>query len=157
MKIGIISDTHGDLQGAKLALTKMGHIDLLIHLGDHYEDGIALKEHSDVNILMIRGNCDRGSMGEDELVLDLEGTRIFLVHGHQYEVKTGLNRLFYRALELGCKVALYGHTHIPVNIKKPELLILNPGSVTLPRGGSKASFGLIEIRDGEIRSEIAAL
>ena len=157
MKIGIISDTHGNLQGAKLALEKMGHIDLLIHLGDYYEDGLLLKEHLDTNMAMIKGNCDRHAAGEDELVLDLEGTRLLLTHGHQYEVKMGLNRLFYRALELGCKIALYGHTHVPVNIKKPELLILNPGSVTLPRGGSQASFGLIEIRKGEITSEIVTL
>jgi len=157
VKIGIISDTHGNLEGAELALAKMGHIDLLIHLGDYYEDGIRLKERLNANIVMIKGNCDRGPQGEEELVLDLEGLRLFLTHGHQYEVKMSLNRLYYRALELGCQIALYGHTHIPENIKKSELLILNPGSVAQPRGGSRASFGLIEIREGKITSEIIEL
>lgn len=157
VKIGIISDTHGNLEEAKLALEKMGHIDWLIHLGDYYEDGIRLKECLHANMVMIKGNCDRGSKGEDEMVLDLEGVRLFITHGHQYEVKMGLNRLYYRALELGCQIALYGHTHIPENIKKTGLFILNPGSVAQPRGGSRASFGLIEIREGEITSEIIAL
>lgn len=157
MKIGIISDTHGDMHSARQVLSKMGKIDKVIHLGDYYEDGLRLKEIFNGEMWIVKGNCDGSAKGQEEMVIEIENKKIFLTHGHRYDVKLGLERLYFRALELGCQVALYGHTHISINISKPDLLILNPGSPSLPRGGSKASFGLIEIERGRLYGNIVLL
>lgn len=157
MKIGVISDTHGDVNKAKEAIAHMGEIQLLIHLGDHYDDGMKLKEKLHVPLVAIKGNCDSDPGAEAEIVKEIGSHKFLLVHGHQYGVKVDLNRLYYRAMELGCDVALYGHTHVPISITYGNLLILNPGSPSLPRGGSKASYGLVEIQEDEVRGFIIEL
>jgi hypothetical protein len=80
-------------------------------------------------------------LGEDELVVDIEGVKIFACHGDKYGVKSGLNRLYARADELGCKVALYGHTHDAREDKIGDVLLVNPG--TLCRYSSNSYLYLI--------------
>ncbi|MDF2546741.1 MAG: hypothetical protein K0R93_1639 [Anaerosolibacter sp.] len=157
MRIGVISDTHGDIEAAETVIKERADLDLIIHLGDHYDDGIKLKEKIGIPLIGVRGNCDSYVAGEDEMVYEEKGHRILMIHGHQYGVKSDLNRLYYRALELGCDLALYGHTHIPISITFGNVMILNPGSLCLPRGGSKPSYGVVEIQDQEIRSYIMEL
>ncbi len=41
-------------------------------------------------------------------------------------------------------VLVYGHTHIPVAEQRGEYYFFNPGSVSLPKGGYPASYGLLE-------------
>jgi putative phosphoesterase len=150
----VISDTHGDIAIAEKVIQEMAGVDLIIHLGDHYEDGIKLKEKTGIPLIAIRGNCDGYFPGEDEMVYQVDGHKILLIHGHQYGVKSDLNRLYFRALELGCDLALYGHTHTPVNMTFGNVMILNPGSLSLPRGGSKPSYGIVDIHGPEIYSYI---
>lgn len=150
MRLGIISDTHGAIRTTERAIRQMGKVDLLIHLGDHYEDGVKLKERITIPLIGVKGNCDFYWEGEEEIIREIEGHRIYMIHGHQYDVKRDLNRLYYRALELGCDIALYGHTHVPLSITWGDVLILNPGSISQPRGGAKPSYGLIDIHGPEI-------
>nr|WP_243182903.1 metallophosphoesterase [Anaerosolibacter carboniphilus] len=152
-----MSDTHGDIAIAEKVIREMENLDLIIHLGDHYEDGIKLKDKIKIPLIGIRGNCDGYSSGEDEMVYQVEGHKILLIHGHQYGVKSDLNRLYYRALELECDLVLYGHTHIPVSMTFGNVMILNPGSLSLPRGGSKPSYGIVDINGSEIYSYIIEL
>lgn len=157
MRIGVISDTHGDIEAAETVIKERDDLDLIIHLGDHYDDGIKLKEKIGIPLIGVRGNCDSYVAAEDERVYEAKGHKILMIHGHQYGVKSDLNRLYYRALELGCDLALYGHTHIPISITFGNVMILNPGSLCLPMGGSKPSYGIIEIQGQEIRSYIMEL
>ncbi|MFT9496032.1 YfcE family phosphodiesterase [Anaerosolibacter sp.] len=156
MRIGVISDTHGDIEAAETVIKERDDLDLIIHLGDHYDDGIKLKEKIGIPLIGVRGNCDSYVAGEDEMVYEAKGHKILIIHGHQYGVKSDLNRLYYRALELGCDLALYGHTHIPISITFGNVMILNPGSLCLPRGGAKPSYGVVE-QGQEIRSYIMEL
>ena len=70
-------------------------------------------------------------------------------------------RLALAAKEEGCRIALYGHTHIgeehylpPLDDNDTPLILFNPGSIAKPRD-NKASFGVIEIQNGEILTNIA--
>lgn len=154
MRIGVISDTHGMVDKALTIMPKMGDISYIIHLGDYLEDCKYLRRHLDKKIISIKGNCDRDPKEKDEKVLNLSSQKLLAVHGHQYGVKMGLTRLYYRTLELGCNVALFGHTHVPTITKYEDVIIMNPGSIGYPRGGSKASFGIIEIDRGKVNCEI---
>lgn len=154
MRIGVISDTHGDISVAEKVIQEMVNVDLIIHLGDHYDDGIKLKEQTGIPLIAIRGNCDGCSPGEEEIVHQVGEHKILLIHGHQYGVKSDLNRLYFRALELDCDLVLYGHTHTPVSMTFGNVMILNPGSLSLPRGGSKSSYGIVDIHGPEIYSYI---
>jgi putative phosphoesterase len=46
-------------------------------------------------------------------------------------------------------VLLHGHTHVPRNEKRGNVLFLNPGCVTRPNRGSPPSVAWLEITDGK--------
>ena len=102
----------------------------------------------------VRGNCDFDARLAAEQILTLEGVRIFACHGHQYGVRYDRTRLFYRAEELKCTLALYGHTHVSLLEASGALLALNPGSPTSPREGRAPSAALLKIENGTIYPEI---
>ena len=77
---------------------------------------------------VMKGNCDF-SFGEEERVIEAEGVSIFCCHGHRYGVKRGLEGLAARAKELGCSVALYGHTHRADISEVEGVLCINPGAL----------------------------
>jgi hypothetical protein len=76
-------------------------------------------------------------LADYNLVLLPNGRRLFLTHGHLY------NGDKHPRLRAG-DVIVSGHTHIPVAEQKGDLVLFNPGSVTMPRGEYQASFGLLE-------------
>lgn len=74
--------------------------------------------------------------------------RIFLTHGHLHKiVGDALNSAEELRDKIGLKegdIVLSGHTHVAGVFPKDNGLInVNPGSTTLPKGGTKAGFGLI--------------
>lgn len=146
VRIGVLSDTHKDLSLARVALEKMGKIDLLFHAGDHYKDAIILSEVFQVKTKVVAGNCDYSTNKPKEELLDIDGYIILLTHGHQYGVKFGLERLYYRSQEIGANIVIYGHTHIPLYLVENNVHFLNPGSPTLPRGNSNPSYAVIDLK-----------
>lgn len=153
MKIAVFSDTHNEVDKCLEVLNKNKDINLIIHLGDNSSDVDIIKKHTEIEIINVKGNCDINLNIEDEKVLEIKGVKIFITHGHKYGVKTSLNSIYYRAKELNANIVLFGHSHIPINVLNDNVLLLNPGSITLPKGGHKKSFGLIEITDS-IKSKI---
>ena len=49
-------------------------------------------------------------------------------------------------------VLVYGHTHLPVAEQRGEIFHFNPGSVSIPKGGNPASYGML---DNDVLSVIA--
>ncbi len=94
MRIGVMSDTHGELELAREAIRQMGKVDLILHAGDTYQDLEKLSEDTKIEMIGVRGNIGSSDQGPAELVLELGNYRIFLVHGHHYDVKHSLMRLF---------------------------------------------------------------
>lgn len=154
MRIGVISDTHGDLDLAFEAIRQMGDVDLILHAGDTYKDLEMLSEDTEVEMIGVRGNIGPADRGPAELVLELNGYRIFLVHGHHYDVKHSLMRLFYRAQELEVDVVVYGHTHLAMTAVEGNILFVNPGSIGFPRGKYKNSYSIIDLSGKNVKAEI---
>ena len=76
MKIGIVSDSHGNTRSLSKGLKAMGSVDLIFHLGDYYEDGLYLKTLTSVPVHLVKGNMDSFSEGgHDEIVTIVEGVR----------------------------------------------------------------------------------
>lgn len=154
MRIAVVSDTHSHNKGIIETLSSMERMDLLIHLGDFVGDGEKISKALGLPAVIVRGNGDLSSSYKDYELIELEGKKIFLTHGHLFQVRFNINKLYYKALELGADIALFGHTHIPVNLARDDLIIMNPGSPSYPRGGSlKKTFGLIELAE-DIKTEI---
>lgn len=154
MRVGVFSDTHGDLSRLSMALKEMGEIDAFLHLGDFGTDAEAIQKVVNVPFYAVRGNCDFVKKYPAEEIVELEGARLFLAHGDQFR---DIYSLACRAEEAHCQMALYGHTHIPLFTAQGPLLILNPGSLTRPLGGSQPSCALLEIDQGEIHVRMIPL
>ena len=99
-------------------------------------------------IVAVRGNCDAEvdqllfdfPMMADYALMDAGSETFFLTHGHLWNE--------HRLPPVGIGTVLaHGHTHVP-ELKRLEcgLSIFNPGSISLPKGGSSCSFGYC---DGE--------
>jgi len=169
MKIVFMSDIHGvpsALKAALLAADSLGY-DRLALLGDllyhgprngvpNFYDPVEVAKTLNGlkdRIVAVRGNCDAEvdqlmfefPMMGDYAVLEEGKETFFLTHGHLWNE----NRL--PPLGMGTVLA-HGHTHVP-ELKRLEcgLTIFNPGSVSLPKGGSVRSFGYF---DGERLSHI---
>lgn len=154
MRIGIVSDTHGDSYAIRRVIEQAGRVDAWIHLGDNTRDAEAFGKDG-TPVYSVAGNCDFG--GEKELRISLDGAEIFAAHGHYYGVTTGTDRLAYRAEELGCNVALYGHTHIPKLDYDGKLYIINPGSPSCPRGGAPSTFAILTAECGSLNAKMMQL
>ncbi|KJS19380.1 MAG: hypothetical protein VR72_18805 [Clostridiaceae bacterium BRH_c20a] len=145
VRIGVFSDTHNNLTLAKEVLNKLRPLDLLLHAGDHYRDGRILEKQFEVNTKVVVGNCDFFSGGPEEEIIELGENTLLLTHGHKYGVKNTLQRLYYRSQEVGANIVVFGHTHVPLYVIENNVHFLNPGSLTLPRGNSSPSYGIITL------------
>ena len=149
MKILVLSDSHSSLMFMNRAI-RFIKPDAVVHLGDHYDDAVAMSEEfSNIVFHIVPGNCDR-NFGFDAhpevLCYDVCGVRLFMTHGHIQSVKSSLHRLINDAREKHAAAALYGHTHNADCHWEDGLLVMNPGSC----GMGHRTAGLIEVTDSQI-------
>ena len=161
MKILIVSDTHRKDENLKWVIRKTKPFDMLIHLGDaegsEYE--IMKWVDKDCDLEMIMGNNDFFSQLEREKEIMIGKYKVLLTHGHYYNVSTGPAYLKQEARERGFDIVMFGHTHKPYMEEDNELLVLNPGSLSLPRQeGHRPTYIVMEIADdGQISYELCYL
>lgn len=159
MKILVISDSHNVILDSQIEdIKKEGQFDLLIHCGDKYNDAEQFAEKLHIKkVLNVPGNCDHGVIGiEPTIIQEIEGKKFIVTHGHLFHVKLSLNHLKTFAKKNRSDVVLYGHTHKAKNEINDNILYFNPGSTIYPNGG-KASFGIIEITEGNVNSRIESI
>lgn len=166
MKLMIASDLHGSATACKKlldAFTTSG-AEKLILLGDLLYHGprndlpegydpkavIAMLSEKADKLFCVRGNCDTEVdqmvlpfpiMAETALLF-VDGRTWFACHGHRSGANPTANDI--PKLPAG-SVVLSGHTHIPVLEENADgVILLNPGSVSIPKGGFSASYGMYE-------------
>lgn len=160
MKVLIVSDTHGREQNLAEALEQTGPIDQLIHLGDVEGGAEHIRELAgDAPAAIIAGNNDFFCDLPNERIFTIGGHRIFMTHGHGYFVHSGTLYLKREARKKGADIVMFGHTHKPYMEEDNELLVLNPGSLSLPRQeGHRPTYIVMEIADdGQISYELCYL
>lgn len=156
MKIGFLSDTHGYFEDTKKALDILKDCDKLLHLGDvlapgprnGIHEGYDAKELARVfaqreDIILIKGNCDadvdeqimeRKFLNNEEVFLDWEDLKIYASHGYK---GTELDRIG-KAKIMGANIVVVGHTHVKRFEIINGIIYLCPGSVGVPKDGSKS-------------------
>lgn len=162
MKLMVASDIHGSFEACKLIFDKYAEIkadkllllgDILYHgprnnLPDSYEPKavIELLNNNKEKILCVRGNCDTEV---DQMVLDFpimadyiyfvqDDLTIFATHGHHYSFECPPPNLPENA------ILMTGHTHIAVDTQLDGFRYMNPGSPSIPKGGTKPSYIVVE-------------
>lgn len=173
MKLFIASDIHGsafycrklldtyEKEGAQRMIL-LG--DILYHgprndLPKEYapKEVIRMLNEKKHEIYAVRGNCEAEV---DQMVLEFPvladymllfaGDRaVYATHGHVY------NEEHLPPMKPG-DVLLHGHTHVLRAEKKGDIIILNPGSVSIPKEGNPPTYAVLEdgiftIRDFEGR------
>ncbi|MBQ8546509.1 MAG: metallophosphoesterase [Clostridia bacterium] len=155
MKILVFSDSHSHSKNIEKALEIHNYnADLVVFLGDGIRDIENVKNrHSRLNFFIVKGNCDVFFSSEypDYSVLDLDGIRVLITHGHLYGVKSGYDRLLYKASEVEADAVFFGHTHAPIDfstyVGEKRIHLFNPGSI-----GYDGTYGVINTSNGVLVS-----
>lgn len=150
-KILIFSDTHGAIKKACDIIASTNDVDYIIHAGDISRDAEEIKEcFENIPIIYVSGNCDWGSSPAEETVVEIiEGKKIFVTHGHKYNVKNEIMLSSLKDGGDGCDLIVFGHTHKPYIEYGSPYTIVNPGSITY--GGT---YAVCKIENGNITVEI---
>jgi len=166
-RIFVVSDTHGGLSNwEKFRREFLKEADLLIHAGDvlyhgprnplpeGYDPRGLVEELNNLKVPLVfcRGNCDADV---DQLLL-----RYPLSFPYAYCFVNGCKIVVTHYLE-GIRVEdfqvdllICGHTHVPTIERRGKTMILNPGSLALPKGSSP-SFAIIDLEEG--KAEVLSL
>lgn len=144
MKLLVMSDTHGDAEVIERVKHYHTDVDAVIHCGD---SELPYNHPYMQNIHRVRGNCDRDINYLDEMIFRVGTERIYVTHGHLFDVKTSILKLTYRAQELGATIVCFGHSHILGAELINGTLFINPGSLLKPRRISDKSFVIIDVKD----------
>lgn len=161
MKVLFASDIHGSAYfcGKLLEKYRQSGADRFVLLGDILYHGprndlprdydprqvIAMLNQYKNQIYAIRGNCDTEV---DQMVLEfpiladyallaLNGKTFYATHGHIY------NQEHLPPMQPG-DILIHGHTHLLKAEKTGEITVLNPGSVSIPKGGNPNTYALLE-------------
>lgn len=126
----VLSDSHGNISALEKLNGIFAESDYIIHLGDTSSDGQRIRSLFPKKTYLLNGNCDFTKLGESEIVLQIENVKIFACHGDTYGVKRGYDRIAYKAEQEGCSVALFGHTHSPIETTVGKVMLFNPGTVS---------------------------
>ena len=148
MLLAVISDTHGRVGAAVEATRQAGSPEMILHAGDFFRDATRLQREVAVPVIAVKGNCDGFSPGPEEEVFEAAGTRIYLTHGHLYNVKNRLTELCERASELRAQVVVFGHTHLSAVEVIGGCLLVNPGSLYRSRDPMGKTFATLRVGEG---------
>jgi uncharacterized protein len=142
--IGLIADTHGVLD--RQVLEVFAGVDHIVHAGDLDEPGVLDRLAKVAPVTAVRGNSDYGSWADElpeEALLSAAGLSVLVAHHGDIALATP-------SLCEGVDVLVCGHTQIPDAVLADDVLALNPGSPSYPRGYSSRSIALLYIDAGKV-------
>lgn len=121
----IFSDIHGNREAFNKLLPLINENSGAFFAGD----GASTFRSSEIKgeLYAVCGNNDFALYPREQLV-KIGNHTVLLTHGDNYGVRASLQRLKYRALEVGANVIIFGHTHVPEIVEEDGLLFINPGS-----------------------------
>jgi putative phosphoesterase len=165
MKIGVVSDSHGHIENLRRAAQDMHEAgaEVIVHLGDDYDDVKALSEQEGTAIVHVPGVFSTYYQDPgipNRVIEEWEGVRVLLTHtpeAHKNDLPTDLDPAAVVARE-EVRVVLFGHSHIPEVREKEGVLWVNPGHVKDDdKKGYPPTYALLEITGTKIRVRIVDL
>jgi uncharacterized protein len=160
MRLAVLADTHVPRRARDLppgAWRVVEAADAVLHAGD-------VVDHALLDELRRRGRRVWAVLGNNDLLLrdllperlelDLDGVPVAMVHdpGPRQGRRARLRRWFPRA-----RVAVFGHSHIPVVEDDGDLLLLNPGSPTDRRRMPTFTLAVLTLEAGRPHAELVDL
>ncbi|MFC2948581.1 metallophosphoesterase [Virgibacillus sediminis] len=144
-RVLILSDSHG-LTEELVEIKERHTVDYMIHCGD---SELEMDAPEMERFYMVGGNTDMDNRFPEELTLTFNGLTFFIAHGHRHNVKGNIMTIAYRAEEENARVICFGHTHLAGAEKLGSQLLINPGSIRLPRNRSEKTYAIMEWESSE--------
>ena len=159
MKVLVISDIHGSSYYARKIeeIVEKENPEKIVLLGDLYYHGPRnelSQEYAPMavakilnslkdKLMVVKGNCDAEVdemisefKFEDHILTNINGKNIYFTHGHKYNIEN----IPYEDFD----ILIYGHIHQGFIQEKEGYLFANPGSISLPKGGTEHSYLILE-------------
>jgi len=125
----VISDSHEMMPRDDALWQVLDEADYIIHLGDGIKDINILKQiYGKDKVIYVLGNCDTYN-GEAFKIVEIEGVKLLLTHGHKFGVKNDLTDLAFECKYQNVQYGFYGHTHIAKVDEIEGVTLINPGSI----------------------------
>ena len=168
MRIAIVADTHLPRFGRRLPRALVdgfaaARIERIIHAGD-WTDPMAVELFEAIADLDgVAGNNDGPALQArfgTQLVLEVEGARIGVTHGHLGLGATTRDRAIGAFADVpGIRAIVFGHSHIPLVEQLADgdgddgdggTWLVNPGSPTDKRRQPRFTWALLTVEDGAV-------
>jgi len=163
----ILSDTHGSATAWNMVKNMNIEYDAIYHVGDvlyhgprnplpkGYNPALLAKLLKSEPISYVRGNCDAdvdlvvlesGEMPRISICTFGKHKAVF-VHGD--ELRNDKDRIGL-LLKHCADILIYGHSHVPRLESVSGKIILNPGSLSLPKNSSEATFATLQFESNKL-------
>jgi putative phosphoesterase len=132
-------------------------VGLILHAGDVSVRAALDQLAALAPVRAVAGNVDDPTLAAvlpELLRVDVGGVSIGMIHnsGASEGRRERMRRRFP-----GCRVVVYGHSHMPVVEDRGGLMLLNPGSACDPRRAKVATVAILEILGDEVSAQLAEL
>jgi len=168
VRVAILADTHltsfdGGL-GDEVASYLQG-VDLILHAGDVYAASALDWLETFAPVVVARGNGDE-TLDHDLRVKEVQlfhcaGIWIGARHWFDYPLRddAAIKEQVYAVFGRTVDVVVFGDTHVPVVDQNGSILLVNPGSPTVPRMrlGVPGTIALLEVTDGSAQVSLVHL
>jgi len=165
MKVGVVSDSHGELENLEKAvewLVKNEKVEMIIHLGDDSDDAREIEKFR-VEVLKVPGvfeNHYQNPTIPNRIVKEFKGWKVLITHtekSHENDLPTDL-KPEKLVEEKAVNIVLHGHTHIPRIEEKDGVLFVNPGHLKKEdKKGYPPSFAVIDFEEETLKVKIVSL
>jgi len=160
MLIGLISDTHIPERANKIpekVFDVFKDVEMILHAGDLVSRNFIQELENLAPTICVQGNMDRmyGLNLPKREIIKIDNLTIGMDHGEVYP-RGDTQQLKYIGMEMGVDVLVTGHTHTPFIKELKNMILLNPGSPTVPRM-SDPSVMLIDVDYNDLDARIIKL
>lgn len=143
MKIGVISDTHGQVHPRVFEL--FAGVDHILHAGDIGGEDVLVELRAIAPVTAVAGNVDGFRCGEagEEARVNLGGLRFYLTHVLDRPQRP-LPAVQAALAKAPADVVIFGHSHLPHNEQRGAVWYFNPASAGPRRFDYPTSVGFFE-------------
>ena len=160
-RIMVISDTHEDMATMRMVLEylKDTRVDMVIHLGDYYNDPDMLEKEG-YPLIKVPGTWDPHYYDRavpNRKFIEVAGWKIFLTHtpdSHYNDLADDLKpEMIMHSGE--ADIFLYGHTHLAEIKRRKGVIMINPGHMSCDEHrGCPLTFALLDISEQSISASL---
>ena len=140
MKLGLISDTHGQVPNAVHAV--MAGVDCILHAGDVGPMDVVTELEAIAPVRAVFGNTDYGIQLPETRLEKFEKIKIMIHHIVDTDSPSQKVRAILNSDQPD--IVVFGHTHIPFDDHRNGIWYINPGSASRPRNNSSASVAILD-------------